>query len=102
MLCMLTSISHTVRILLSCTHSVASNIQMQGNCHHSLPVRVEWPQQIVSQSACCRNAVQPDVTFYAALIEVAGAAGKLETAFKISADAKRYKLPQQVSHARSL
>ncbi len=65
-------------------------------------MRVGWPQQIVSQSACCRNAVQPDVTFYAALIEVAGAAGELETAFKISADAKRYKLPQQVINACSL
>ena len=50
----------------------------------------------------CRNAVQPDVTFYAALIEVAGAAGELETAFKIFADAERYKLPQQVSNACSL
>ena len=46
--------------------------------------------------------MQPDATFYAALIEVAGAAGELETAFKISADAKRYKLPQQVSNACSL
>ena len=46
--------------------------------------------------------MQPDVTFYAALIEVAGAAGDLETAFKIFEDAKRYKLPQQVSNARSL
>ena len=44
--------------------------------------------------------MQPDMMFYAVLIEVVGAAGDLETAFKIFAKAEALIPQRQVGHIR--
>lgn len=46
--------------------------------------------------------MQPDTMFYAVLIEVVGAAGDLETAFKIFAKAEALIPQRQVGHIRCI